>query len=143
MGAISVSVSSSAVSGFVIGCSPFEGILPSMYLWLYSPLLGLGLFFSFLIFHTVGRTPWAEDQPVAGPLPTHKTTQTQNKRTYTSMSRVGLEHTIQCSSGPLGHCDRQGILPSSEIKKWSPWAALVVMHAKRRRRRSMELIFSP
>jgi hypothetical protein len=26
-------------------------------LWLYSPLLGIGHFFSFLILYTVGRTP--------------------------------------------------------------------------------------
>jgi hypothetical protein len=30
------------------------------------------------------------DQPVARPLPTHKTTQTQNKRTQTPMPRVGF-----------------------------------------------------
>jgi hypothetical protein len=49
--------------------------------WLYSPLLGLGLFFSFVIFfYTVGRTPWTSDQPVARPLPTRRTTQTQNTR---------------------------------------------------------------
>jgi hypothetical protein len=57
-------------------------------------LLGLGRFFSFLIFYTVGRTPWTGDQPVARPLPAHRTTQTQNKRTQTSMHRVGFEPTI-------------------------------------------------
>jgi hypothetical protein len=31
--------------------------------------------------HTIGRTPWTGDQPVWKPLPTHRTTQTQNKRT--------------------------------------------------------------
>jgi hypothetical protein len=30
----------------------------------------------------VGRTPWTGDQPVARPLPTHRTTRTQNKRTH-------------------------------------------------------------
>jgi hypothetical protein len=64
------------------------------YLWLYSPLLGLGRFFSFLIFYTVGRTSWTEDQPVVRPLPTERTTQTQNKRTQTSMPQVGFEPTI-------------------------------------------------
>jgi hypothetical protein len=34
------------------------------------------------------------DQPVARPLPTHRTTQTQNKRTQTSMPQVGFEPTI-------------------------------------------------
>jgi hypothetical protein len=58
-----------------------------------TELVGLGRFFSFLIIYTVGRTPWTGDQNVARLLPVH-TTQTQNKRTRTSMPRVGLEHTI-------------------------------------------------
>jgi hypothetical protein len=34
----------------------------SIHQWLYSPLLGLGLFFSFVIFlYTDGRTPWTSD----------------------------------------------------------------------------------
>jgi hypothetical protein len=67
---------------------------PSIYLWLYSPLLDLGRFFSFLIFYTVGRTPWTGDQPVARPLSAHRTTQTQNKRTQTSIPQVGFKPTI-------------------------------------------------
>jgi hypothetical protein len=55
---------------------------------------GLGRFFSFSFLYTVGRTPWTGDQPVASPLPTHRTTQTQNKRTQTSMPRVGFVPTI-------------------------------------------------
>jgi hypothetical protein len=47
--------------------------------------------FQFLNLYTVGRTPWTGDQSVAKPLPTHRKTQTQNKRTQTYMSRVGLE----------------------------------------------------
>jgi hypothetical protein len=58
---------------------------------LYSPLLGLGRFLSFLIFYTVGRTPWTGDQPFARPLPVHRTAQTQNKRTQISMPEVGFE----------------------------------------------------
>jgi hypothetical protein len=65
----------------------------SLSLWLYSPLLGLGHFFSFLIFYTLGRAPWMGNQPVARPLPTHKTAQTQNKRTQSSMPRVRFEPT--------------------------------------------------
>jgi hypothetical protein len=50
--------------------------------WPYSPLLGPGFFFSFVIFfYKDGRTLWTSDQPVARPLPTHRTTQTQNKCT--------------------------------------------------------------
>jgi hypothetical protein len=62
-------------------------------LWLYSPF-DLGRFFSSLILYTVSRTSWTGDQPVARPLPTHRTTQTQNKRTQTSMPQVGFESTI-------------------------------------------------
>jgi hypothetical protein len=71
-------------------------LLLLLLLWLYSPLLGLGRFFRFLILYTVVRTPWMQDQPVARPLPTCWTTQTQNKRTqYRHQCLwVGLEPTI-------------------------------------------------
>jgi hypothetical protein len=59
-----------------------------------APLLGLDLFFSFLIFYTVGRTPWTGDRPVAGPLSAHGPAQMQNKFTQTSMPQVGFEPTI-------------------------------------------------
>jgi hypothetical protein len=59
-----------------------------------QPFVFLGRFFGFLILYTVGRTPWMKDQPVAMPLPTHRTTQTQNKRTQTSMPCVEFEPTI-------------------------------------------------
>jgi hypothetical protein len=44
-------------------------------------LLGLGRFFSFVMLYTVGWARWTSDQPVTKPLHTHRTTQTQNKRT--------------------------------------------------------------
>jgi hypothetical protein len=59
-----------------------------------QPFFGPWPLFSSLILYTVGRTPWTGDQPVARPLPIHKTTQTQNKRTRTSMPQVGFELTI-------------------------------------------------
>jgi hypothetical protein len=68
--------------------------MASIYLWLCNPLLDLGQFFSFLIFYTEGRTPWMGDKPIARPLPTHMTAQTQNKRTQKSMPQVGFEPTI-------------------------------------------------
>jgi hypothetical protein len=52
-----------------------------------------GHFFSFPILFAVGRTPWTRDQPVARPLPTHRTAQKQNKRRQTSMPQVGFEPT--------------------------------------------------
>jgi hypothetical protein len=38
----------------------------------------------------VSRTPWTGDLSVARSLPTYRTTYTQNKRTQTSISRVGF-----------------------------------------------------
>jgi hypothetical protein len=65
----------------------------SIYLWLYSPY-GPWPLFQFLNLYKVGRTPWTGDEPVARPLPTQRTTQTQKKRTQTSIPRVGFEPTI-------------------------------------------------
>jgi hypothetical protein len=65
----------------------------SIYLWLYNLLLDLGPFFSFLILYTVYKTPWTGDEPVARPLPTRRTTWTQNKHTQTSMPWEGFEPT--------------------------------------------------
>jgi hypothetical protein len=56
-----------------------------------QPFVGPWPIFSFLILYTVGRTPWTADQPVARPLPIHRTTKTQNKRKQISMPRVGFE----------------------------------------------------
>jgi hypothetical protein len=64
-------------------------------------------------FYTAGRTPRTRDQPVARPLPIHKTTQTQNKRTNihalsgirTHDPRVRAGEDNSCL-GQLGHCDR-------------------------------------
>jgi hypothetical protein len=62
----------------------------AIYLWLYGPWP----LFQFLNLYTVSKAPWTGDQPVARPLPTHRTTQTQNERTQTSMPRVGFEPKI-------------------------------------------------
>jgi hypothetical protein len=68
----------------------------SIYLSIYGTTAPVGPLplFQFLNLYTFHRTPWTGEQPVARPLPTHRTTQTQNKRPQTSMSRVGLERTI-------------------------------------------------
>jgi hypothetical protein len=94
-----------------------HSVIPSsIHQWLYSPFLGPGLFFSSVIFfYTVGRTPWASDQLVARPLPTHRTTQTQNKRIHRhSCLQWDSNPRSQCLIGgrqsmfiPRGHCDRQ------------------------------------
>jgi hypothetical protein len=58
-----------------------------------APLLDFGRFFTFLTLYKVGTTPWTGDQRVARPLSTHKTTQTQNKRTQASIPPVEFENT--------------------------------------------------
>jgi hypothetical protein len=46
-------------------------------------------------FYTDGRTPWTGYQPAARPIPTHRTTQIQNKRTHKRPCLwVEFEHTI-------------------------------------------------
>jgi hypothetical protein len=59
-----------------------------------QPFVGPWPLFQFLIFYTVSSTPWMGDQPVARPLPTHRTTQTQKKCTQTSLPEVVFEPTI-------------------------------------------------
>jgi hypothetical protein len=71
-----------------------DPLLKFISLWHYSPSLDHDRFFSFLIFYRVGRTPWTRDEPVARPLPAHRTAQTQIKHTQTSMPEVGFEPTI-------------------------------------------------
>jgi hypothetical protein len=80
-------------------------------------------FFSFLILYTVGRTPWTGVQPVARLLPTPRTTQAQNKRTQTSMPRVGFELTTPVFERPktvhAWDCDRPWflVLLKENVKK--------------------------
>jgi hypothetical protein len=48
-----------------------------------QPFVGPWPFLHFCnLYYTDGWTPWTSDQPVARPLPTPRTTQTQNKRTH-------------------------------------------------------------
>jgi hypothetical protein len=79
----------------------YLSIHPYIHPWLCNPMLDLGRFFGFLKFYTVGRD---------------RTAQKQNKRTQTSVPRVGFEPTIpvlqraravHASDGGRGHCDRQ------------------------------------
>jgi hypothetical protein len=62
--------------------------------------LDLGRFFSFSNFYIVSVTPWTGDQPVARPLPEHRTAQSQNKGTHTSMPQVGIELMIPVFERP-------------------------------------------
>jgi hypothetical protein len=57
-----------------------------------QPSVGPWSLLSFLIMHTVGRTPWTWDQPVERPLSIY-ITETQNQRIQTSKPRVGFKPT--------------------------------------------------
>jgi hypothetical protein len=87
-----------------------------------------GLFFSFTIIFTDGRTPWASDQLVARPLPKYRTTQTQNKHIHTLNIHALCEIRTHDPSfrasedssclRPLSYCDRQYCsLPTHELDK--------------------------
>jgi hypothetical protein len=48
----------------------------------------------FQCLNPIHRTPWTGDQPVARPLPPHRTAQTQNRRIETFMPQVVFKPTI-------------------------------------------------
>jgi hypothetical protein len=51
--------------------------------WLFQPFWAQASYSVPYSFFTDSRTPWANYQPVARPLPKHRTTQTQNKHIHT------------------------------------------------------------
>jgi hypothetical protein len=76
------------------------------------------------LFNTDSKTPWRGDQPIARPLLTHRTTQTQNKRIHRHTSS-GFERTIPAFEWTKtvhalgrGHCDRK-CTPNKPIYKRS------------------------
>jgi hypothetical protein len=66
----------------------------SIYLSMALQPMWTSAVFQFLNLYIVGRTSWLGDQPIARPLPTHRTTQTQNKHIQMSMPQVGFEPMI-------------------------------------------------
>jgi hypothetical protein len=100
---------------------------------LYSPLLGTGRFFSFVNLCPVGGTPWTGDQPVARSLPIHRTTQTQNKHTQTSMPRVGFEPTTPAfeREKTVHASDREAAGSQLSVsKRWSYYHSLTARDIK-------------
>jgi hypothetical protein len=101
-------------------------IHPAMHPWPYSPpFVGPWPLFQFLNpthRHTVGRTPWTGDQPVARPLPTHRTTQTQKKRQTDIHALSGIrthDPSVWASEDSSwlrlrGYCDQQCIIYTVE-----------------------------
>jgi hypothetical protein len=112
-----------SLSLITYGCFSFS-------LWLYSPL-DLSRFFNFLVLYTVGGTPWTEDQPVARPLPTHRSTQTQNKHTDIHASSGIRIHDPSVRTGEdvscfrlRSHCDRP--LTVVRMSFYSIWYAYAI-----------------
>jgi hypothetical protein len=113
-----------------------ESIHPPTHQWFYRPLLDLGRFFSSFTFLPVGRTPWTIDQPITRLLPAHRTTQSQNKHTQTSMPQIGFEPMIPvfewADSTCLrlhDHCDRYQY-NYSYINTWDRLCPLYAMKYK-------------
>jgi hypothetical protein len=99
-----------------IACLFIEGFFFPMALSAHS---GLWPFIQFRNHFLDGRTPWASDQPVARPLPTHRTAQTQNKRIHTPNIHdpsVRVSEDSSCLS-PRGYCDRliEGLHPRNVV----------------------------
>jgi hypothetical protein len=80
-----------------------------LFLWLYSPMLGLGCLFGFLILYTVDRTPWTGDQPVARPLPTQHNTHTYIHTFLKWDSNPRIQclktvHALGCAATVISYC---------------------------------------
>jgi hypothetical protein len=85
------------------------------------PFVGPWPFFSFVFLYTVCRTPWTGDQPVSRPLPTRRTTQTQNKRTHIHQClEWDLNPRSQRSSRrrPRDYRDQPAVPPFSHKSSW-------------------------
>jgi hypothetical protein len=87
----------------------------SIYISIYGStvlLLDLGRFFNFLVLYIIGMPPWTGDQPVARPLPTHRTKQTQMHTDIHALSGIrNHDPSVRASEDslclrPHGHCDR-------------------------------------
>jgi hypothetical protein len=78
--------------------------------WLYSYFLRPSRIFSFLILYTDSRTPWTRDQPVARPLPTHRTELAHRDIHASSGIRTHDPSVRASEDSPClrlrGHCDR-------------------------------------
>jgi hypothetical protein len=97
---------------------PYTFIHSFIHQWLYKPLLGRGLFFSFVVFfYTDGRTSWTRDQPVAKPL-LHAGRHKHRINAHTDIHAlsgirahdrsVRASKDISCLRSH-GHCDRQNL----------------------------------
>jgi hypothetical protein len=74
-----------------------------IFLWIYSRLLDVGRFFSYLILYIAGRTPWAVPRRYL-----HTERHKQNKCTQISMHWVAFEPTIPAFKRPKSVHDLDG-----------------------------------
>jgi hypothetical protein len=119
----------------------------TIYLWLYSPLLNLGRFFSILILYTDDRTSWAGDQPMARPLSTHRTTEIQKKAHRNPCPEWESNPRSQRSClTPRGHCGRlSSNIHAYNLYKWQnivKWKHLLGKNEKWIQTKWYKLVYS-
>jgi hypothetical protein len=116
-------------------------------LCLYSPLLGLGRFFSLLILYIVGRTPWTRYQPIARPIPTHRmnahTDNHASSEIQTHDPSVRANEDSSCLT-PHGHCVRlnEGIHLSNASAFRNSLAILHIIKKRERYMHTQKLCYS-
>jgi hypothetical protein len=125
---VTVHKNSSSSSSSSMALQPFVGLWPLLqFLIIFtqtvidysrsrckSRISGPPLTHTYIHTYTDGRTPWTSDQPVARPLPTHRITQKQNKRTHKHpYLECDFEPTIPVRASedslclrPRGYCGR-------------------------------------
>jgi hypothetical protein len=97
-----------------------------------QPFIGPWPHFSFLILHPVSSIPWTGDQPVSKLLLTEITTETQNKRTQTSIPRLRFETTTPAfeRTKTVHALDREATVIGHPPFYWLcyPWSSKLVRY---------------
>jgi hypothetical protein len=148
-------------SGLATGWSPVQGVLPTVYRnkklkkrpksnkdcwaidlmdWWITALQTFDSFFSFLIFYTIGRTPWTGDQPAARLLHAYMTAQTEWTHTDIHSSSGIRTHDPSAWAGenssclrPHDNCDQTLDNILSRITKHSMYLILVYSFQQRKK----------
>jgi hypothetical protein len=125
--------------GFVSHLSIYLSVCLSISLSMaLQPFVGPWPLFQFLILYIVVRAPWNGDQPVARPIPTHRTTQRINAHTVNHTS-IGIR-----THDPSVRGERRRFMSQTEWPLWSSfvWDMLRQLNCTRWLHTYTELIIS-